>query len=152
MPLLPRVPGPMVIPTLFSSIPTMAKFGRIAVLKVTFYVSYVYIILNLDSGHHIVQLRLIFRAVPSRRAPYAPGTDLFLTYAQCFDIVSQPNPTAHAQRGLYPDPLMGMYILKRSQRSGMNFGSISLFSFHSFLKMLSYMDSIHFSESLILRV
>ena len=35
MPLLPQVPGPMVTPMLFSSIPTMAKFGCIAVLKVT---------------------------------------------------------------------------------------------------------------------
>jgi hypothetical protein len=77
--------------------------------------------LNFDSGHHIVQLRLIFRAVPSRIAPYAPGTDLLLAYAQRFDIVPQLNPTVQAasstQRGLYPDPLTGMYVLKRSQRS-----------------------------------
>jgi len=33
---------------------------------------------NLVSGHHIAQLRLIFHAVPSRRAPNSPGTDLFL--------------------------------------------------------------------------
>ena len=71
--------------------------------------------MNLDIGHHIAQLQLIFCAVPSRRAPYAPGMDLLLTYVQRFDIVSQPNPTAHAQRGLYPDPSTGMYIVKRSQ-------------------------------------
>ena len=67
-----------------------------------------------------MQLRLIFRAVPSRKAPNALGTDLFLTYAQRFDIISQLNPTAHAsstQRGFYPDPSTGMYALKHSQRS-----------------------------------
>jgi hypothetical protein len=93
------------------------------VLKVGFYlyIPSLLSILNFDSGHHIAQLRLIFRAVPSRRAPYAPGTDLFLTYAQRFDIVPQLNPTVQAasstQRGLYPDPSTGMYVLKRSQRS-----------------------------------
>lgn len=67
-----------------------------------------------------MQLRLIFRAIPSRRAPNALGTDLFLTYAQRFDIISQLNPTVHAsstQRGFYPDPSTGMFVLKRSQRS-----------------------------------
>jgi hypothetical protein len=54
-----------------------------------------------------VQLQLIFRAVPSRIAPSAPGTDLFLTYAQRFDIVPHLNP----------DPSTGMFVLKRSQRS-----------------------------------
>ena len=67
-----------------------------------------------------MQLRLIFRAIPSRRAPYALGTDLFLTYSQRFDIVPQPNPMDQApstRKGLYPDPSTGMYVLKRSQRS-----------------------------------
>jgi hypothetical protein len=78
----------------------------------------------LVSGHHITQLRLIFRAVPSRRAPYSPGTDLFLTYAQRFDIVPQLNPTGEGQlnqRGSYPEPSTGMYLLKRARR---NDGSI----------------------------
>ena len=81
---------------------------------------YLIFVLNFDSGHHIVQIRLIFRAIPSRWAPYAPGTDLFLTYAQRFDIVPQLDPTAQAsstQRGQYPDPSTGMYVLKRSERS-----------------------------------
>jgi hypothetical protein len=75
-----------------------------------------------------MQLRLIFRAMPSRRDPNAFGTDLFLTYAQRFDIIPQPNPTSHAsstERGLYPDPSTGMYVVKRSQRSdGTNLGDI----------------------------
>jgi hypothetical protein len=73
-----------------------------------------------DSGHHIVQLQLIFRAVPSRIAPSAPGTDLFLTYVRRFDIVPQLNPAIQAsssRKGLYPDPSTGMYVLKRSRRS-----------------------------------
>jgi len=74
----------------------------------------------LVSGHHIAQLCLIFYAVPSRRAPYSPGTDLFLTYAQCFDIVPQLNPTGQGQvneRGFYPEPSTGMYLLKRAHRT-----------------------------------
>ena len=81
---------------------------------------YIEFMLNFHLGHRIMQLRLIFRAIPSRWAPYAPGTDLFLTYAQRFDIVHQLNPTLQAsstQRGLYPDPSTGMYVLKRSERS-----------------------------------
>ena len=75
-----------------------------------------------------MQLRLIFRAIPSRRFPYALGTDLFLTYAQCFDIVPQLIPTGQVlstRKGLYPDPSMGMYVLKHSQQSdGMNMGDV----------------------------
>lgn len=80
------------------------------------------------SGHHIVRLQLIFRAVPSRRAPSAPGTDLFLTYAQRFDIIPQQNPAAQAsstRKGLYPDPSTGMHVLKPSRRSdGMLMGDV----------------------------
>ena len=32
-------------------------------------------------GHHVAQLRLIFRAVPHRRAPLHPCSTLFLCYA-----------------------------------------------------------------------
>ena len=73
-------------------------------------VSSVYLIvsLNFDSGHHIMQLQLIFHAVPSRRAPSAPSMDLILIYAQRFDILPQLNPTVQVpstQKGLYPDLL-----------------------------------------------
>jgi hypothetical protein len=74
----------------------------------------------LVSGHHIAQLHLIFRAVPSRRAPYSPGTDLFLTYAQCFNIVPQLNPTGQGQLnggGPYPEPSTGMFLLKHARRT-----------------------------------
>ena len=70
--------------------------------------------------HDIVQIRLIFRAVPSRKFPSAPGTDLFLIYVWRFDIVPQLNPAVQAsstQKGLYPDPSAGMYVLKHSRQS-----------------------------------
>jgi hypothetical protein len=64
-----------------------------------------------------MQLWLIFCAVLSRKAPSAPGTDLFLTYAHRFDIVPQLNPAAQAspaQKGLYPDSSTGMHVLKHA--------------------------------------
>ncbi|KAH9027612.1 hypothetical protein EDB85DRAFT_2074745 [Lactarius pseudohatsudake] len=67
-------------------------------------------------GHRIGQLRLIFRAVPSQAFPPS-STDLFLSYVQRFDIVPQPNPVAPAQRGVYPHPSTGMYLLKRARRN-----------------------------------
>ncbi|KAI0274056.1 hypothetical protein BGY98DRAFT_1099274 [Russula aff. rugulosa BPL654] len=39
------------------------------------------------SGHHIAQLRLIFVPSHPEDPRYSPGTDLFLAYAQRFDIV-----------------------------------------------------------------
>lgn len=68
-------------------------------------------------GHHIGQLRLIFRAVPSQAFPPSSSADLFLSYVQRFDIVPQPNPVAPAQRGIYPHPSTGMYLLKRARRN-----------------------------------
>ena len=73
-----------------------------------------------NSGHHVVQLQLIFCAIPSRITPSAPGTGLFLTYARRFDIIPQLNSAVQAsstQKGLYPDPSTGMYVLKCSRRS-----------------------------------
>ena len=46
---------------------------------------------------------------------------MFLCYVQRFDIIPQPNPVAPAssnQKGPYPHPSMGMYLLKRSRRTG----------------------------------
>ena len=61
---------------------------------------------------------MIFRVVPSRRAPCHPCTDLFLVYAQRFDIVPQPNPQSPNQRGMYMEPTTKMYRVKRARRSG----------------------------------
>jgi hypothetical protein len=69
------------------------------------------------SGHHIAQLRLIFRAVPTQTFLPSLGTDLFLSYVQRFDIIPQPNPTSSNEKGPYPHPSTGMYLLKRARRS-----------------------------------
>jgi hypothetical protein len=58
--------------------------------------------------------------VPSKRAPYSPGTYLFLTDAQHFDIVPQLNPTGQGQlneRGPHSEPSTGMYLLKRAHQT-----------------------------------
>jgi hypothetical protein len=55
--------------------------------------------------------------VPSRRAPFHPCADLFLVYAQRYDIVPQPNPQCPRQKGKFMEPLTKMYRIKRAQRS-----------------------------------
>src|ERR1700674_3372331 len=73
------------------------------------------------SGHHTAHLRLIVRAVPSRRARDSPGTDLFLVYAQRFNIVSQLPPTGQgqsSQKGTNPGPSTGKHLLKCARRTG----------------------------------
>ncbi|KAH9015454.1 hypothetical protein EDB85DRAFT_1868605 [Lactarius pseudohatsudake] len=70
-------------------------------------------------GHRVAQIRLIFRAVPSQAFSPSSNADLFLSYVQRFDIVPQPNPVAPAssnQKGSYPHPITGMYLLKRARR------------------------------------
>ena len=69
------------------------------------------------TGHHVAQLRLVFRVVPSRRAPYHPCADLFLAYAQRFDVIPQPSSQPREGRGLYVEPLTKMYRVKRAYRS-----------------------------------
>ena len=74
-----------------------------------------------DSGHRVAQLRLIFRPIPSSQSPLPPpDADVFLSYVQRFDIIPQPNPilpTSSNQKGPYPNPSTGMYLLKRARRS-----------------------------------
>jgi hypothetical protein len=72
------------------------------------------------AGHCIVQLRLIFRAVPLPQSQRHPIFDQFLAYVQRFDIVPQAAASAEASqlhRGSYPDPVTKMYVLKRSTRA-----------------------------------
>ncbi|KAF8814617.1 hypothetical protein BYT27DRAFT_7326430 [Phlegmacium glaucopus] len=76
-------------------------------------------------GHHVVQLRLIFRAVPHKRSPSHPCTDMLLAYVQHFDFIPQSNPQRPSQKGLYVEPSTGMYHLKRARRSdGSIFGGV----------------------------
>jgi hypothetical protein len=66
-------------------------------------------------GHHVAQLRLVFRIVPHRGAPLHPCSSLFLCYAQRFDIIPQQNQGSPTQ-GPHVEPTSGMYILKRAKR------------------------------------
>ena len=97
----------------------MTKFGHIVVLKVAFYTS----IWSVKWTHYFwfrasyCATITYFHAVPCRRAPYALGMDLFLTYAQHFDIIPHQNQASSTWKGLYPDPSMEMYVLKHSQQS-----------------------------------
>lgn len=53
-----------------------------------------------------------------RSAPLVPGLDEFLSYVQRFDITPQsPSTSISAPKGPHPDPVTGMYSLKRSTRS-----------------------------------
>ena len=74
-------------------------------------------------GHVIVDVRLIFRIVPSVH-PFTAETLLgqqitsrFLTYVQRYDIVSQQDPADSSQRGLFPEPNTGLFLLKKAMRS-----------------------------------
>ena len=72
------------------------------------------------AGHSIVQIRVIFQLIlPDNidRSQEA-ASSMFLAYVQRFDIVPQNlNVTLPSPRGAYPDPVTGMYVLKRSHRS-----------------------------------
>ncbi|KAF8970295.1 hypothetical protein BDZ97DRAFT_1914618 [Flammula alnicola] len=72
------------------------------------------------SGHHVVQLRIIFRIAPPSGWQHPLKLDRFLAYVQRFDIVPQVNQKvtdSPTLRGLYPEPLAGMYIVKRARRT-----------------------------------
>jgi hypothetical protein len=121
MPLLRPRHGLLDAVTLFSSIQTTTKFGPTAALKVSRLVcpSHPTDFLTRFQGI-ILPSCLIFRAVPSRRAPYSPGTDLFPVYAQRFDIVPQLPPTGQGQsnqKGMYQELSNGMHLLKRARRT-----------------------------------
>ena len=42
---------------------------------------------------------------------------MFLTYAEHFDIIPQPTQLGSSSRTRCPDPVTGMYVVKRSSRS-----------------------------------
>ncbi|KAF9455364.1 hypothetical protein BDZ94DRAFT_1316309 [Collybia nuda] len=68
-------------------------------------------------GHCAVQLKLIFRIVSASRTKTLAGAEHFLAYAQQFNIVSQTNRGMPASAGPHPDPVTGMFVLKRAWRS-----------------------------------
>ena len=60
-------------------------------------------------GYDLAQIRVIFH-------PIWP-INVYLTYAERFEIIPQPSSYGSTSRGIYPDPITGQYILKRSSRA-----------------------------------
>ena len=68
-------------------------------------------------GHCAAQLQLIFRIVPPKGLTH-DISDIFLTYAQRFDVVPQLNPKYSAHAGSFPESATSMFALKRAVRAG----------------------------------
>ena len=60
-------------------------------------------------GFDLAQIRLILHPVWN--------VNVFLVYAQRFDLIPQPTHYGSTTRGRCPDPVTGMYVTKRSLRS-----------------------------------
>lgn len=72
---------------------------------------------NLSKGFDLAQIRLIFHPIWS--------TNVYLTYAERFDIIPQLTYHGSAVRERCPDPVTGMYVVRRSSRSnGTRMGDI----------------------------
>jgi len=68
-------------------------------------------------GYDVAQIRLIFHPVWS--------IDVYLVYAERFEIISQPTSYGSASRGVCPDLVTGLYVMKRSTRvNGSHLGDI----------------------------
>lgn len=68
-------------------------------------------------GYDVAQIRLIFCPVWS--------VDTILTYVERFEIIPQPINYGSVLRGVCPDPVTGLYIMKRSTRaSGSRLGDV----------------------------
>ena len=44
-------------------------------------------------------------------------TGRFLAYVRRYDVIPQQNPTNATQRGMYPEPNTGLFLLKRAKRA-----------------------------------
>ena len=64
---------------------------------------------NVTPGFDLAQIRLILHP--------AWDVNVFLVYTKRFDLIPQPTHHGSANRGNCPDPLTGMYVMKRSLRS-----------------------------------
>ena len=60
-------------------------------------------------GYDLAQIRLIFHPIWS--------INVYLTYAERFEIIPQPAFHGSTSRGVYPDPITGQYIVKCSTRA-----------------------------------
>ena len=68
---------------------------------------------HLLPGFTIAQIRLILHPIWNVEVPDSP---LYLVYAQRFDVIHQPSANPPA-RAAIPDPVTGLYILKRAFRA-----------------------------------
>ena len=77
------------------------------------------------TGFFVGQIRLIFHPIWALKTKLP----LYLAYVQCFEIVPQPYMPCGQQA--VPDPITGMYVLRRARRSnGSPMGAIVLL-YHS---------------------
>ena len=68
-------------------------------------------------GYDLAQIRLIFHPVWS--------INMYLMYAERFEIIPQPAAYGSTSRGTYPDPITGQYVIKCSTRAnGSRLGDI----------------------------
>ena len=76
-----------------------------------------FLMLMPSGGYNLAQIQLIFH-------PVWP-INVYLTYAERFEIIPQPAFYRSPSRGMYPDPITGQYIVKRSTRAiGSRLGDI----------------------------
>ena len=68
-------------------------------------------------GHCAAQLQLIFHMVPPKGLTHNIS-DIFLTYAQHFDVVPQLNPKYSAHAGSFPESATLMFALKQAVCAG----------------------------------
>jgi hypothetical protein len=62
-----------------------------------------------SQGYDVGQIKLIFH-------PVWP-TDVYLMYAERFEVIPQPISYGSTLRGVCPDPVTGLYVMKRSTRA-----------------------------------
>jgi len=65
--------------------------------------------LTLFKGYDLAQIRLVFHPVWS--------INVYLMYAERFEIIPQPTSYSSTSRGICPDPVTGQYVMKRSTRA-----------------------------------
>ena len=73
--------------------------------------------LTSTKGYDLAQIRLIFHLIWP--------INVYLTYAERFEIIPHPASYGDTLRGIYPDPITGQYVVKRSTRAnGSRLGDI----------------------------
>ena len=63
----------------------------------------------MSKGYDVVQVKLIFHPVWS--------IGVYLVYAERFEPISQPTSYESTSRAVCPDPVTGLYVMKRSTRA-----------------------------------